>query len=1096
VLLQKGLYRSALPLLKRVVVLQPYDARMKSWLEQTQSALSGGPAPVLGTAEEQRAQQLARQDAPVISKGRTTGEITQVVRISDVPGAPTLPADPPRAPLPEELHAAIQDPSAPLPFDAGAEGHAVDVSLRISGTLDELSRQERTQLSDPTEIGSGRLQNEPPPVADWGLLGDAAGLQLAPEEVGRNGTAEPFAPVPESHLPPASRPTPPESPTASAGPPVLYPAGQAAPPAEPAAPEPASTAGAPPRPPPLPAPSLLEDIPHPEEVAPPPVELPKVELSTQARYAIAQEYERELRQKLAEKVVQHERSFLARNWVKLGLASVVFFAILVGVGIYWSTRIRHRGEDLKTRLAHARKEILKDTEKSYRSALEALGQAVEMEPSHAEAWALMGYAKAILATEHGAGSELKAEAAEALGRPEVREKFPGLYVSTRYLLADPQKRAEAREAVLKSDGGANPSEVASLAGRILLERKDIKAALERFDGALKANPANVRALVALGSYSREALDFGQALDLYKRAQQVSPEHAEAVIGAAECRLELGLQDELPAALREVEALPTGDKLSPVLLVRRELTHGRLLAATGSYEPAIQRLSEGVRTFRNRAFEFNLALGEACQAAGQLDRALRAFEAAVSQRPRSEDARESLGRALIASDREREVPVRLAADADQRRLALVRGIAYARLKDWRRARLELHKTAVDRKFPTEAVVYLALADAAEGKADKAQELLEQTLATAKRSRSELRVGLGQIYLQRGLIPKAKEQFEEAMKDARDHEGACALGRLLLSQGQVEEAVTPLTLAVTRNGFHGEARGALGRAKLELGQVTDALAQYEAWQQASPPSAAGQRDWALALLHAGRVKEAQQTLARALKLDAADPPSHRVKALIEFASGDGRMAMQSLMRANRLNPRDAETFCEIGNAFLRSGNGANAARAFAAAQKLVPASVCAAVGMHASRLPSGTRGAARELTELSGKAKRVWERAWAKATLARVYLALGSLKDARKAAEDAVAAAPTSAVAQLSLGLVALRQRDDEAARAALTQAASLDPSHGPAQMALADFYAKGGPEEAAKAYEAYQTFLRIGGGSAEEAKARRALVGLKKKLAQR
>src|SRR5262249_26469966 len=47
VLLQKGLYRSALPLLRKAVALQPNDARVKQWLEQTQRALSGGPPPVL-----------------------------------------------------------------------------------------------------------------------------------------------------------------------------------------------------------------------------------------------------------------------------------------------------------------------------------------------------------------------------------------------------------------------------------------------------------------------------------------------------------------------------------------------------------------------------------------------------------------------------------------------------------------------------------------------------------------------------------------------------------------------------------------------------------------------------------------------------------------------------------------------------------------------------------------------------------------------------------------------------------------------------------------------------------------------------------------
>src|SRR5882757_3287408 len=47
VLLLKGLYRSALPILRKAAALQPNDGRIRQWLEQTRAALAGGPAPVL-----------------------------------------------------------------------------------------------------------------------------------------------------------------------------------------------------------------------------------------------------------------------------------------------------------------------------------------------------------------------------------------------------------------------------------------------------------------------------------------------------------------------------------------------------------------------------------------------------------------------------------------------------------------------------------------------------------------------------------------------------------------------------------------------------------------------------------------------------------------------------------------------------------------------------------------------------------------------------------------------------------------------------------------------------------------------------------------
>src|SRR5262249_38240032 len=47
VLLQKGLYRSALPLLRKATALQPNNGRIRQWLEATERAVAGGPAPVL-----------------------------------------------------------------------------------------------------------------------------------------------------------------------------------------------------------------------------------------------------------------------------------------------------------------------------------------------------------------------------------------------------------------------------------------------------------------------------------------------------------------------------------------------------------------------------------------------------------------------------------------------------------------------------------------------------------------------------------------------------------------------------------------------------------------------------------------------------------------------------------------------------------------------------------------------------------------------------------------------------------------------------------------------------------------------------------------
>jgi tetratricopeptide (TPR) repeat protein len=62
VLLAKGLYRSALPLLRKASNLAPDDEELHTWLEQTQSALSGGPPPTIKPSSRTLAETMERTD--------------------------------------------------------------------------------------------------------------------------------------------------------------------------------------------------------------------------------------------------------------------------------------------------------------------------------------------------------------------------------------------------------------------------------------------------------------------------------------------------------------------------------------------------------------------------------------------------------------------------------------------------------------------------------------------------------------------------------------------------------------------------------------------------------------------------------------------------------------------------------------------------------------------------------------------------------------------------------------------------------------------------------------------------------------------------
>lgn len=992
VLLQKGLYRSALPLLRKAVALQPDDGRVKQWLEQTQAALQGGPAPVL------------------------EGE-------SLLASAIEQPSPPPKAPEPPQA-------SAP----------AASTEQQGEATAPDGDAAERTVQASATELpGFG---DSSPPEAQEQPRGPRLLMDLPTGET----TLPDSPPESESSEPPSSEP----------------PSNEA---------------------------DLLADVPSYREKPAALVQLPRVEVSPQAAAAIAKEYERELREKLQAQAEQ--KTFFQRHGAKIAVITVAVFFAGAFATAFMVTRAKNHGKDLRDALAFAQKSYVLDTAQGYRAGLDVLAQAVAMDSGSERAWALTAYGRAVLFAEHGGSSQDRTEAIHALEQPGVQEQFPGLALVARFYTADPREREAVRKTVL--DSALSEPEVEELAGRLLIQRGDSTHALERFKRALQLSTNNVRALVALGNYYRESADYPAALEFYEKAAELSPQDAELVVGAAESRL--SLWQDFATALEDLDKLPKKDELSPSLTLRREIAHARLVAANGNPQDAVRSLQELSTDSANRTLDLQLALGEVLREAGEMASAQKAYEEALKIEPKSEAAKEGLGHVLLARDHPKDLLARLTGDDGARKVLVVRAAAYARLGDWKHVRSELQRTQVKGKFPIDSVVYLALADAAEEKAEVAQTALEKTRASLKRSKPELSVALGTVYWQRGLLDRARAQFEDAMKDPLDYEGACSLGRLLEGTDAPDKAVEALERAVHRNGSHGEARHALGRLYLAMGRTAEGLKQAEALQLDNPDNAAAQTDFAFALLQAGRFAEADVVVTKALRLDGQDVEAHRVKAELLFERGNGRDAFAELEKANRLNAKDPETFCAIGRAFLRQGNTQNAVKAFEAALRDSASLACGKVGLSAAKLPGVTKGALKELGDVVEQASSVWDRAWAAATLAQGELAAGNTREARKLAEFATKLGPNLADGYFAAGVIALRAKDEGKGKEGLEKAVALEPTDAGFHLALADFLARPG-QDASRAYSEYQLYLKLSAKSPNQGRVKKLLPALKKRLAKR
>ncbi len=1225
VLLRKGLYRSALPLLRKAMALQPGDLRVKQWHDQTKAALAGGAAPVLYDSTTVDALSLATAPATVGASESVTGLIPLPVAATTSPAAratstsrPTLPAVPsPPDPMPVEKATSTSHPSlqvvpavAPL-----APVPAAKATSTSNPTLPAVTSTSQPALpvvppSAPRPGATRTSQRALAPVESappTGLDDVFAAFNGPPSDPDSQPTVVTEAytptapPVPTVEVPAAGAPTerptveipvaaggqppPPPAPSSPAGrtsrtdeiPAVVAPPPPPAPsPLE--APDPfaalmggsegpdtfrgltstfnaltgsegsppQSNSVAPPMPeasiipaadlllPPAPrGPRMLEDIASAQNEIPTselrlpaavaagllpaeprpssprssglldeiPEELPDAphahgaaapEATAHHAETVAREYEQELRQKL--EAHKQQKTFWQKHGLQVAAAAVVA-VIAIGLGSsFVYTRVKNKGESLDSAVGKGLAAVTADTREQYAVALQAFDQALSMDDSSSDAWAWKGYANAILFAEHGGDPKNAQAAKDAFTHAHAREKRADLALVSDYLVADPASRATSRQELLGSP--LETTIVAAQQGRVLLADKKPDEALKHLQRAVELDGKNLRALLSLGEYYLSFEDYENAFTVLSGpAATLSKFHPERVMALAEARLQLGR--ELPEALAELEGLPKTAQVPKRFEARYALALGRALAANGKADEAQRTLTQGLAAHPEAAFDFQMALGFAHRAHGEMERAQTAFEAAVKLDPKDEAAREGLGRALLARSREREVLDRLKPEKDARKIALVRGIAASRLGDWKKSRQELQATQVGGKYPAEAVVYLSLADAAEEKdATRAIEMLEKLLTQARRNKATVQVALARVYMQKSQVDKARALLEEAAKDPQDYEGNALLGELLLGLGVGDEVVLePIARAVERNGSHAPARHQQVRILLALGRTAEAAKSVDAWVADNPSLDLAWRDAAQVYLQAGRLKDAEVAVTKGVRADSDDVEAFKLKARVLFARGDAKNAFAALERANKLNAKDPGTFCEIGFAFIRQGNPDMGLKAFEAAVREDPRSFCGRVGPHhAFPLAHGGRPSPHDqLVKLVQEAKGAWDKAAAQSALARVMLKEGNARDALSTAEEAAAAEPAHPWVQFALGEALRASKDDARALEAYRLAAELDGSWTGAHFAYAEALQKAGGANLPKAVQEYDLVASLSQNDGEAARAAAAAKALRKQL---
>ncbi len=354
------------------------------------------------------------------------------------------------------------------------------------------------------------------------------------------------------------------------------------------------------------------------------------------------------------------------------------------------------------------------------------------------------------------------------------------------------------------------------------------------------------------------------------------------------------------------------------------------------------------------------------------------------------------------------------------------------------------------------------------------------------------GLGLRKAQAGQLDEAIGLLTRAV--AADGENALYemnRGNVLHLSGRTEDAIDSYRRALGLDPGLAAANANLGVALQALGRNDEAEAAFRAGIEAEPGLVAAHNGLGVALQATGRMRQAEAAFRRAAELDPDNPLAQRNLGLALLALGHPAQALGPCQRAVQLRPdgetRDALARCLV--ALRRFGEAAEEARQAIAAQ---PDWAAAHVSLGAAlEEMDDTEGA---LAAYHAAVNAEPGNADARGRLAHLLERANRPDEARRAADDGLAAAPDDPVLNLVAARCERRAGQAEAAIARLGAHEAVK-TRADFNFELGGLYDRAGDND-----RAFACFARANQLAAESPAAarvdRRAFPALLKRLAER
>jgi Tfp pilus assembly protein PilF len=223
-------------------------------------------------------------------------------------------------------------------------------------------------------------------------------------------------------------------------------------------------------------------------------------------------------------------------------------------------------------------------------------------------------------------------------------------------------------------------------------------------------------------------------------------------------------------------------------------------------------------------------------------------------------------------------------------------------------------------------------------------------------------LGEALRTRGLLPEARDQFEQALRlDPSYPDAGNNLGVTLAAQGRPDEAIARLARTAALKPDDAETQLNWGNVLQEQGDLAAAALHYDAALRLEPERADSHFDLGKMLLREGRLPEAAVQLAEAVRLRPEDAEARNNLGIALAETGRPGEAEAQFVAALRLTPESLKAHSNLGSLLLAENRVPEAVAQYEQALALAPRLPEAHYNLGVAWLRTGKRPAARDQFE---------------------------------------------------------------------------------------------------------------------------------------